>query len=148
MDLSFLEMLIPNFAEWLGIHPSTLLFLIGFVMANAHIIGKLIPDDAVGWKGYVREVCKIIGMAVSNRVTSGVSTAAVVRTIVGAQFDRAKANAIVGKAAEASSLVPQVVDDITDESPRLVRDPIGQYARRKMLNPAKDESDANDSSSS
>ena len=133
MDLSFYETLIPDFARFLGVHPSTVLFTIMVVSANAHVIAKLIPDDATGWKSYVRQVCKILGLVVSNRIKEGVSQVDISKQIIGEVLKPSTRNKIVGDAADAAALVPQVVDEITDDSPRLVRDPLGQYARKKLL---------------
>src|SRR3546814_20516430 len=32
--------------------------------------GRLIPDDATGWLGFVRKICKRVGLYASNRITS------------------------------------------------------------------------------
>jgi len=133
MDLALVETLIPKAAQLLGIEPSTLVFYLLLVTGVCHVVGKMIPDDATGWKAVVREVCKKIGLVVSNRIKARITQADVVKQIVGEVHDSAKANEITGSAAEATALIPATVDVIAEESPKIVvRDPIGSYVRRTL----------------
>ena len=138
MDLSSLETIIPLIARRLGIEASTLVFYLGATSVIAHIIGKRIPDSAVGWRAVVRDVCKVLGVVISNRLTPTVTTVDVAKQLLGQSDDPTKRNEILESATDATALVPQVVDEIADEAPRIIRDPIGQYAR-KRLDPGKDE---------
>lgn len=69
MDLSFVEAMIPNVAAMLGIDPATALLILGVVVSVCNLLGRLIPDEATGWLGLVRKVCKFVGLYASNRVT-------------------------------------------------------------------------------
>ena len=73
MDLSGIEDLIPNLAGLLGIEPATALLIVGILVSLCNLAGRLIPDEATGWLGTVRKVCKFVGLYASNRVTKGVS---------------------------------------------------------------------------
>lgn len=64
---------IPMIASHLGLAPATMVFLIFCVNQGAKIIGRLIPNDAIGWQGTLRNLCAIIGADPSSRVTSGVT---------------------------------------------------------------------------
>lgn len=73
----------------------TLLMLLMMLSMVCQVIGKLIPDDATGWKGYVRQGAKIVGLYVSNRIQPGVSVTTVAKASV--------------------SQVPEVVDDLIEQ---------------------------------
>ena len=100
MDGFRIEDYIPNLAALLGVEPSTALLIVGLIVAFANLGGRLIPDDATGFLGVVRKLCKIIGLYASNRITSGLTVNEVARTTVpiieqvGDQLD--KVESIVG----------------------------------------------------
>lgn len=81
MDLSFIQSMIPNVAAWLHIDPATLLLLLGIGISTCNVFGRIIPDDATGWRGALRSVCKFIGMYAQNRVSVGYKTSDAVRHI-------------------------------------------------------------------
>lgn len=66
------------FKLW-GLHGTSLIVTLLLVSFVCQAVGKIIPEDATGWKGALRKVCKVVGIYVSNRITSGVSTADVAR---------------------------------------------------------------------
>lgn len=68
MDISFIEALIPNIAAFFNIEPATvlLLWIVGATMCN--ITSRMIPDSAGGWLGTVRNITRVIGLHVPNRV--------------------------------------------------------------------------------
>lgn len=66
------------FKLW-GLHGTSLIVTLLLISFVCQTVGKIIPEDATGWKGVVRKVCKVVGIYVSNRITSGVSTADVAR---------------------------------------------------------------------
>jgi hypothetical protein len=68
MDISTLA---TQIGAVFGLQPSTLLL---FIMISAANVGaRLIPNDATGALGVLRQICSIIGLYVSSRVSSGVS---------------------------------------------------------------------------
>lgn len=89
MDISLVEALIPNVAGMLGIEPATALLIVGVVVSVCNLLGRLIPDDATGWLGVVRKVCKFVGLYTSNRVSSGVSVNDVTKAMLDAPADSA-----------------------------------------------------------
>lgn len=133
MDLSFIEHLIPNIAGWLHIEPATLLLVVGIILSTCNLVGRLIPDDATGWKGHVRTVCKFLGMYASNRVTTGVKTSDIVKDVMG-QAVTTQAKAVIREQAEsAGSLIQDVVDDTLNPDAKPtepVSNPFTQFADR------------------
>src|SRR3546814_2878672 len=65
-----IEDYIPDLAKLLGVEPSTALLIVGLLIALMNLGGRLIPDDATGWLGFVRKICKLVGLYASNRITS------------------------------------------------------------------------------
>jgi len=65
--------LVPDLAELIGVQPSTLVLLIFIVTTVANAGARLIPNDAVGFWGWVRKICAFIGVHVSSRVAGGVT---------------------------------------------------------------------------
>lgn len=82
MDLSIIEHFIPDIARFLNLEPATVIFLIGVICTIANVLSRVIPDDAVGFWGVVRKVSSILGVYVSNRISKGVSTNDVVKSVV------------------------------------------------------------------
>lgn len=66
---------------YFGIDGTTLLATLAFVSIICRLVGNLIPDDKKGWLGVVRNVCQILGLYASNRLTSGVSVNDVARVV-------------------------------------------------------------------
>lgn len=104
MDGFKIEDYIPNLAAFLGVEPSTALLLVVTLVALANLAGRLIPDDATGFLGLVRKLCKIIGLYASNRIASGLTVNEVARTTVpiieqvGDQLDKVESVVQVVKA--------------------------------------------------
>lgn len=82
VDLSPIEQAIPPIAQMLGIEPATALLLLGLVVTVANILGRLIPDDAIGFWGGVRKVAKVVGLFVPNRITTALSVNDVAKAVV------------------------------------------------------------------
>lgn len=82
MDLSGLEHFIQNIAAFFNVDPSTILLFVGVFVAVCNLAGRLIPDEATGWKGAVRKFCKLVGMYASNRVTKGMSVNDVTKVLL------------------------------------------------------------------
>jgi hypothetical protein len=86
-----MDSIINSIAASLGIDPTTLVLLLGVLVAFCNLAGRVIPDDATGWLGGVRKICKVVGLYVSNRVISGVSVNDTARAVAGASAITSKA---------------------------------------------------------
>jgi hypothetical protein len=62
-------------AKALGVTPLTIVGFLPILVMLANFVSKLIPDDATGWRAWVRKVAAFIGLAYANRVTSNLTTA-------------------------------------------------------------------------
>lgn len=112
MDLSILEQLIPNLAGWLNVQPATLLLYLTVFCTVSNLIGRLIPDDKLGILGRIRDVAKVLGIYASNRVSTGITTGDVVKSVVGAQIGVSADSLIREGAEQVGSLIPDVIEDI------------------------------------
>lgn len=92
MDLKFMENLIPDVAGHLGISPSTVVFYLIVISFIGNLAGRLIPDDKTGWLGVVRDLSKILGGYVQNRISTGVKTGDVVKNIVESRVKNVETN--------------------------------------------------------
>lgn len=70
-------------AQVLGLDPLFLAGLVPFAILFFNLLGRAIPDDATGFLGFVRKVSKVLGLYLSNRVSTGISTNAVVQVAAG-----------------------------------------------------------------
>src|SRR3546814_2691257 len=77
-----IEDYIPDLAKLLGVEPSTALLIVGLLIALMNLGGRLIPDDATGWLGFVRKICKLVGLYASNRITSKLTVNKIAETTV------------------------------------------------------------------
>jgi len=135
--MSVIEQLIPNVAKFLNIQPSTALLLAMLISGVGNITGRLIPDDKKGFLGGVRDVAKILGLYVANRVTAGVTTTDVSRVVLG------KAESWVDEkvkdvAGEPGALIPDVVEEVLHKDtpvvqafPNFKRGPDGRFVSAK-----------------
>lgn len=73
---------IDKIAELLGLEGTSLLACLAVISLICRLIGKSIPDDATGVQGMIRRVTKLLGLYVSNRITSGTSVSDVAKTVV------------------------------------------------------------------
>lgn len=80
MDASFTD-LIESIASTVGMDAGTLLGFLALLSMGCRFVGKSIPDDTTGILGVIRKVCKFLGLYVSNKVTSGVTTNDVVKSL-------------------------------------------------------------------
>lgn len=110
MDLSFIELMIPNVAKYFGIDPATALLVFGMIVSICNIAGRLIPDDKTGWVGKLRDLCKAIGLYTPNRVTSGVSVNDVASAVVGVA-DKKLDDLVPELAKQSDALIPEVIAD-------------------------------------
>lgn len=133
MDLSILQSLTPNVAAFFHLAPETLLAWLIFMATLANIIGRLIPDDKTGPLGAIRETCKILGLYVGNRVTSGVTVNDVAKSIV------KPADPVVEELASASdTLIPDVVEQVVPAFPGLPpRGPDGKFIKASDVDNSK-----------
>lgn len=107
MDLSVLQDILPDLAGYLNLDPATVLLYIGIICTGCNIVGRLIPDDATGVVGQVRDIVKMIGFYAPNRVSRGVTVNDVVNQVIGA----GDSNRVVEMAKDDDALVPEVVED-------------------------------------
>lgn len=80
-----MDNIVNSVAGLLGISPITFVLLLGVVVAVCNLVGKLIPDDATGALGVLRQVCKVLGLYISTRITTGVSVNDTARVVAGIQ---------------------------------------------------------------
>lgn len=90
--------LIPMIATEFGIAPSSLLFYLAIVTTLANVTARLIPNDAVGWRGTVRTLASVLGVYVSSRVSRGVTVNDVAAAALTTPPIDRKAEAEAGKA--------------------------------------------------
>jgi hypothetical protein len=91
--------LVPELAKVTGVPQGTLLLFLFLLVKGANVTARLIPDDATGWKGAVRNVAALIGLYVSSRVTSGVTVTDAAKAAIGVAPAEVKA-ALEAKAGE------------------------------------------------
>src|SRR3546814_7803216 len=95
--MNVIEYYIPDLANLLGVEPSTALLIVCLLIALMNLGGRFIPDDATGWLGFVRKICKLVGLYASNRITSKLTVNKIAETTVpivnelGEQIERVKA---------------------------------------------------------
>lgn len=89
--------MIPQIAAAIGIAPSTLVFWIVVVNVASRAITRRIPDDAVGFWGFVRQLTAILGAEVASRVTAGVTVKDVAKQAMGTQPITDKVAAATGE---------------------------------------------------
>lgn len=77
-----MDQLIDSIARELGLTGVTLLVILLVVSKGCNLVARLIPDNATGWKGVVRKIAAVVGVYVSSRIASGVSTADVAKGLV------------------------------------------------------------------
>ena len=65
--------LVPEIAKAIGISPTTLLLLVMIITTAAKATARRIPDTATGWLGFVRRVCKVIGVQVNSQIAPGIT---------------------------------------------------------------------------
>lgn len=135
--MSFVEHLIPNVAQLLNIQPATALLLALLISGVGNITGRLIPDDKTGILGAVRDVSKLIGLYVANRVTAGVTTTDVSRVVLG-QVESKVDEKIRDIAGEPGALIPDVVEEVLHKDTQIVpafpsfkRGPDGRFMSAK-----------------
>lgn len=66
----------------IGLESSALMGVLALFSLIMRFIGKSIPDDATGALGIIRKIAKILGLYVSNRLTSTESTATAARRVI------------------------------------------------------------------
>lgn len=128
-----MENLIPLIPGLLGIDTATFYATLGVIITIANLIGRIIPDSATGPLGIVRQVAKVLGLYVGNRISPLVSANDVARAVVATLPD----SAILGSAGElkaavavgqpigelAGSVTDSVLDAIAGRTPGRPFDP-------------------------
>lgn len=97
-----------------GIQPATLVLIGGVIVTVCGAIGRVIPDDAIGFRGTIRKIAKFIGFVVSPRISKGVSVNDVAKSVV--------ANEVIPLPVSEPEAAP--VDEVSDAE-RAAR---GQFA--------------------
>lgn len=82
VNLSGIEHYIPNVAAFLGVDPATALFLVTVIVVVSNLISKFIPDDKTGVLGVIRKITTFVGIAASNRISSGLTVNEIAKTTV------------------------------------------------------------------
>jgi hypothetical protein len=77
-----MDYLLNYLAGSLGVDPTTFILILGVVVSVCNLLGRLIPDDTGGLLGFVRKVCKVLGLYLSNRVTGSTSVNDAARNVV------------------------------------------------------------------
>jgi hypothetical protein len=77
-----MEHLFNQFIDGFGLSSAHVIVLLVTISLVSQVIGRLIPDDATGLLGVIRQISKVLGLYVSNRVSSGVSVNDVTRSVV------------------------------------------------------------------
>lgn len=105
----------------LGINPALLAVAIPIAIVLFNLLGRAIPDDAVGFLGLVRRVAKVLGLYLSNRVASGVSVNNVAKVAAGLK-DVDEVAGLIGSKLDVGEPVTQGIAGIT-------RGPGGQFTK-------------------
>lgn len=66
-------------ATVLGIPPAAIPIILGVIYLSAKAISRLIPDNATGWKGTLRNVAGVISVDISSRIAPGITIASVAK---------------------------------------------------------------------
>jgi hypothetical protein len=103
--------MIPQIAAAIGIAPSTLVFWVFVINVGSRAVTRRIPDDAVGFWGFVRQLTAILGAEVASRVTSGVTVKDVAKQALGTQ-------PITDRVAEATGEDPATLVRSSTTDPR------------------------------
>jgi hypothetical protein len=104
-------------ATLVGVDLETLIAYLAVVVTVSNIIGRLIPDTAVGPLGVLRKVCKVIGIYVGNRVAPTLTANDAARAVIGfrgLQDTKVAAESVV-EAAKIGAAAGQKVTDVLDE---------------------------------
>ena len=127
------QILMPLISQLIGVEPATLLLYITMVITIANLLGRAIPDDKTGVLGVVRDVCKVLGLYLSNRVSSGVTTNDVAKHTLGIELPEKKIDAINAAASEPQAMVPEIIETVAEshlaKSPFRPRPPEEGYVR-------------------
>lgn len=100
-------------AGWLGIDPAILLATIPIVVLIANFLSRAIPDDSTGVLGVIHKIAKVLGLYLSNRISSGVSINSVVKEQVPAiEQTAANASAKAANANAKANLAASEVDSL------------------------------------
>lgn len=106
INLGGVEDLIPPVAQFFGVEPSTVLLFLAITVTAANLIGRLIPDDAVGWLGTIRKIAKTIGLFIPNRIAPGIGVDAVAKAVIADKLTKLKREVPSESKAELREQVP------------------------------------------
>lgn len=109
-----MEDLIQIIAGSLGVDPSVLIALLPTLVFLFNLLYRSIPDDAVGFAGVVRNIARVLGLYMSNKVASGVS----VNTVAKAVLDEAP-----------KAIQNEIEDLVSDKYPKFNRDAAGKFVK-------------------
>lgn len=105
--------------HWLGISGTSVMVTLLVVSTICNTIARAIPEDATGWKGVVRQICKIIGLYVSSRVTNGISVTDVARSMVQAPPSDPQTDAAIDQRIADTPVDPPADAPVTPAFPNL-----------------------------
>lgn len=88
-----MELAINALFDSLGLDVTKTLLVMVTVSLVSGLIGRLIPDDATGLRGLIRDAAKILGLYASNRITHGVTVNQAVEASIGIQPEAAEIEA-------------------------------------------------------
>lgn len=117
------DMLFDWIVRQIGVEPDYLALYLGLFVAVCNIVGKLIPESAVGWLGVVRKIAKVGGLYISQRITPGVTTTTISKAIAADVPDamiRESASGLkdaVHTGTEAGMLAGAIVDSVRGRRP-------------------------------
>jgi hypothetical protein len=80
------EQLFNQFVDGFGLSSAHVIVLLVVISLVSQVVGRLIPDDATGLLGVIRQIAKVLGLYVSNRVSSGISVNDTARQVVREQL--------------------------------------------------------------
>lgn len=66
-------LILDGILRQLGFDGVGLVALYSMLVLGCRLIARVIPDDKTGFLGLIRKVSRVVGLDLSNRITSGVS---------------------------------------------------------------------------
>lgn len=118
-----MDELLNTIAALLGLRVETLLLVSGLIAISCNLIGRSIPDSAIGWLGTLRKVCKVLGLYLPNRLTPAVTVNTVGKAVAATIEDSVLREA--AKALPEAVTHGQPVGGVADAMARGASDYIG-----------------------
>lgn len=102
-------------SEILGVSPTSLVLLLGFLYGVANFLARAIPDNSTGWLGVVRTIAKLIGLYQSSKIAPGVTISAATKAALGLATVRNGVKAQIddpAKAEHVDSVMKEIASDL------------------------------------